>query len=339
MNRRFFRTALLLGMALAFRTLLPGAPGLMHFQGRLLDAGRNPRSGSFAMTFSIWDASAGGNQLWSETQGAVTVSNGMFSVLLGSATPITPDVFASDNRWLQVQIGAEILTPRERLVTSAYAFRASTADAVADGAIADRHIHAAADISWSKISKAGSALSDIADAAVAAAPAGALLMRAATTWIALAPGSLGQVLAVSTSAASPAWRTPIAADIAFLDGRANLTWNNQPAALTEFAGATRYRLYCDLTSAHEVRLVARVVTAGAATASLRVQYSPDGGASWNYLDDVSGPSLGIGSAGTFASNWVSLAPATRADSLLRLVGVNGDGAADPVFGRISVQFR
>jgi hypothetical protein len=339
MNRRFLRTVLPLCLALACCTFLPGAPSLMHFQGRLLDAGRNPRSGSFAMTFSIWDAAAGGNQLWTETQNAVTVSNGMFSVLLGSVAPITPDIFASDNRWLQVQIGAEILSPRERMVTSAYAFRASTADAVVDGTIMDRHVHATADISWSKINKTGSALSDIADTAVAAAPAGALLMRAATTWIALSPGSSGKMLSVSTATGSPEWRTPVAVDVTFLDGRANITWTNQPAALTEFTGATRYRLYFDLTSAHEARLVAHIATAGAAAASLRVQYSLDGGVSWNYLGDVSGPSLGIGSAGTFASPWVSLEPAARTDCLLRLVGINGNGVADPVFGRISVQLR
>ena len=65
-----------------------GAPQLLNYQGRLTDAGGNPRNGTFAMSFAI----LGGLSAWSENQ-TVAVSNGFFSVLLGSVTPFPADLF------------------------------------------------------------------------------------------------------------------------------------------------------------------------------------------------------------------------------------------------------
>src|SRR6267142_3741419 len=68
------------------------APGQMNFQGRLTDSSSNPLTGSYSLTFSIFDASSGGTQLWTETQ-TVPVDNGIFSVALGPSTPLTPAIF------------------------------------------------------------------------------------------------------------------------------------------------------------------------------------------------------------------------------------------------------
>jgi hypothetical protein len=69
---------------------LADAPNLLNYQGRLTDPSGNPKNGTFSMQFAVFDAESGGNQLptgspWSETQN-VSVTNGVFNVLLGSVT-------------------------------------------------------------------------------------------------------------------------------------------------------------------------------------------------------------------------------------------------------------
>ena len=99
------------------------APQLLNYQGRLTDAAGAPRNGSFSMSFAI----LGGPSGWSEAQ-SVTVTNGFFSVLLGSVTPFPADLFTGGStdsygpvRHLQVTVGGETLTPNIRIVSAAWA--------------------------------------------------------------------------------------------------------------------------------------------------------------------------------------------------------------------------
>ena len=103
-------------------------PDRINFQGKLLDTNHVPRNGSYSMTFRIWDATSGGNEIWNETQGSVSVSNGVFSIQLGASSPLSASVFNSATRYLEVEIAGETASSRQRLVTSPYAFRASVAD-------------------------------------------------------------------------------------------------------------------------------------------------------------------------------------------------------------------
>lgn len=117
------------------------------------------------------------------------------------------------------------------------------------------------------------------------------------------------------------------------------SWGNQPAAETEFLGATRHRIKMDLTNYTQARLIVNVATAGAATpAKIRAQYSTDE-TTWYYLDNASEPSVNIDTTGTKVSNWIGLAAGAKADVFLRIVGIDGDGVADPQFGLISLQFK
>jgi len=64
-------------------------PQMMTYQGRLTDATGVPvPDGEYSITFKLYTQPSGGNPFWSETQ-KVTTRDGMFSVLLGSVTPIT----------------------------------------------------------------------------------------------------------------------------------------------------------------------------------------------------------------------------------------------------------
>jgi hypothetical protein len=120
-----------------------GSPGpsatTINYQGRLADAGGTPLSGSYAMTFALWDAPSGGNRVWGpENHAAVPVSQGLFSVGLGSLTSggIPTGVWSGD-RYLEIAVGGETLSPRELIRSVPVAGMALT---VPDGAIAGAQI-------------------------------------------------------------------------------------------------------------------------------------------------------------------------------------------------------
>ena len=111
---------------------LAAVPSEINFQGKLLNTASVPQNGSFSMIFKIYDSLTGGTQLWSETQSAVSVSNGVFSVQLGAFNPIPENVFAAQNAYLEVTVAGQTGAPREQLITSPYAFHASSADVSAN---------------------------------------------------------------------------------------------------------------------------------------------------------------------------------------------------------------
>jgi hypothetical protein len=112
-------------------------------------------------------------------------------------------------------------------------------------------------------------------------------------------------------------------------------WANQPAALTEIYGAARNRTKVDLTSATEARFLSNVATAGAAGATLKVQYSTDQTA-WT---DLPGGSASIGTTGLKVSAFTAVPAGAKQDVFLRIVGLGGDGSEDPAFGVTSLQYK
>src|SRR5262245_38496564 len=106
------------------------APSLMNFQGRLAKPDGTPvADGTYALRFSLWDARSGGSEKWSQTIDPVTVKNGTFAVLLNTDTA---NLFSGD-LFLEIKVGTDApLTPRQQLVSVAYAMKANT---VPDGSI------------------------------------------------------------------------------------------------------------------------------------------------------------------------------------------------------------
>lgn len=102
-------------------------PGKINFQGYLTDNVGNPLNGTFGMTFKIYNAPSGGSLLWTESQ-TVSVNDGIFDVLLGSSTPIPGSVFTGSNRYLEVKVEAEVLSPRVDIASVAYAYRSIYSD-------------------------------------------------------------------------------------------------------------------------------------------------------------------------------------------------------------------
>lgn len=80
-------------------------PNLINYQGRLTDAGGAPVTGSKNLAISIYDAATGGNLLYTETIGAVTLdANGVYNFQFGSAgtsnTQVTETIGTTDGTTL-----------------------------------------------------------------------------------------------------------------------------------------------------------------------------------------------------------------------------------------------
>jgi len=103
-------------------------PHLLSYQGMLTDtAGVPVPNGNYSVVFKLYTVLSGGSPFWNETQNVATKA-GLFSVLLGSVTPIgsVPDA-GTLYLGMAVSGGAE-LTPRLRIVSAAYAYKADTAN-------------------------------------------------------------------------------------------------------------------------------------------------------------------------------------------------------------------
>lgn len=114
-----------------------------------------------------------------------------------------------------------------------------------------------------------------------------------------------------------------------------------PAAQTELFGTAWGRRAADLTSMTQFRMMVNQSVAGLAGATLRAQYSLDGGTNWIDLEaSGTGADLGVGTGtGLKVGAWGSMASSAAADVQLRIVGQNGDGATDPAFRYISIEFK
>ena len=105
-----------------------GAPLLLNYQGRLADPTTSlPKpDGPYTITFKIHDAETDGTLIWAEAQ-VVTVTRGLFNVLLGSSTALSASDFDGTSRWLELGVEGETLSPRVRMVSVPYAIQAEEA--------------------------------------------------------------------------------------------------------------------------------------------------------------------------------------------------------------------
>jgi hypothetical protein len=98
-----------------------------------------PLTGTYGMSFALYDAATGGTLIWGpESHTAVPVSEGLFSVGLGSQTSGgIPTTTWNGDRYLEITVGGETLSPRELIRSVPIAGMALT---VPDGAIGSRQI-------------------------------------------------------------------------------------------------------------------------------------------------------------------------------------------------------
>jgi hypothetical protein len=105
------------------------APTTMAYQGRLLTAAGVPVTTTTSVVFRIYAAASGGSYIWTEITPSITPdANGVFTVLLGSNTALTPSVFDGTTRYLSLQVGGDAeMVQRQALSSVPYAMRAAAA--------------------------------------------------------------------------------------------------------------------------------------------------------------------------------------------------------------------
>lgn len=110
-----------------FTTPTNAAPNQqINYQGKLASTtGAAVGDTSYDMTFKLYTVSTGGSAIWTETltgADAVPTVNGLFSVMLGSTTPLT-NVDFNQTLYLGIEIGSDgEMTPRKILGTVPAAF-------------------------------------------------------------------------------------------------------------------------------------------------------------------------------------------------------------------------
>ena len=117
----------------AVRGVTAAVPPLINYQAYLTDDGGTPLDGAVDLEFAIYDSSTAGVQLWSEAYPAAVVQEGVFSVVLGSETPLDPAIFEDAGCWLETRVGGTPLAPRRPFVSVPYALRALVAETALTG--------------------------------------------------------------------------------------------------------------------------------------------------------------------------------------------------------------
>jgi len=188
MKTKYSALALLLSVSLASAQTVPN---LLSYQGRVTDASGtligNSAPVNRTVTFRIYSDSSGGSALYAETQNA-TISGGEFSVLIGNGTgvpgspgpsaPASPVNVLNDTLnstvYQSLYLGITVddgvpstvdaeISPRQQLVSGAFAFRAGVAQAVVSGAVNTAMI-GDSQISTNKVAASAITSAKIADA-------------------------------------------------------------------------------------------------------------------------------------------------------------------------------
>jgi hypothetical protein len=129
-----FIVALLVGVFAS--TLSAATPQATKVQGLLTDRSSGspvPAQGLYSMTFVLWDSLVGGAPIRSVGPLSIQVAQGLFEVEL----PLGAGDFTGTERYLEIVVNAEALTPRMRLVSTPFAFQAEATNTAATAGTAN----------------------------------------------------------------------------------------------------------------------------------------------------------------------------------------------------------
>lgn len=131
-----FKKVIIMGSWGIILLLFGAIPRVFNYQGKLLDSSGVGVNDSLDIEFRLYAVDAGGEPLWVEPHtgvNAVYVRNGLFSVELGNLVPFPDSVDFSVPYWLEVKIGDEVFSPREKLVAVPYCIRAGAVERIGGG--------------------------------------------------------------------------------------------------------------------------------------------------------------------------------------------------------------
>ena len=125
-------------------------PYLVNYQGIVTDTGGTPITGTHSLLFRIYpDSLSATSPIWTEYHDAVEIDEGLFNVILGGISPIPPDLFNAEERWLGIRVNHDPeMYPRIRITSVPWAIRAAIADSAlttSGGGTGDGHSLDAAD--------------------------------------------------------------------------------------------------------------------------------------------------------------------------------------------------
>jgi hypothetical protein len=124
----------MISTASVFSQIMDGVPHLISYQGRLTDSVGNPvTDGEYVVTFTIWSDSTSispTDREWISPSCTLLVVNGLFNWQLGSRESLPPWTITNDvDLWLGIQVESDAeITPRTRLCSAPYAYKAWQAD-------------------------------------------------------------------------------------------------------------------------------------------------------------------------------------------------------------------
>ncbi len=117
-------------------------PGKINYQGFLADPNGRPVNGNANIELGIWtDATSvdPNDELYNEVHLNTLVLDGVFSVILSEGDfkngTFDAGLFSEPDRWLEVIVEGEVMTPRQKFLSTAYAMQATSASSVAFTAI------------------------------------------------------------------------------------------------------------------------------------------------------------------------------------------------------------
>ena len=116
--------AVLLSVAVASADV----PHQISYQGRLTDDSGSGITGTADISFSLFADSSTSTMLWKETHYGVTVTDGLFNVMLGSVSSLGPSIFDGSTRYLQVAVEGQPSEDLIPVVSVAHAYRAIASD-------------------------------------------------------------------------------------------------------------------------------------------------------------------------------------------------------------------
>ncbi|MFQ5608152.1 MAG: hypothetical protein ACE5GA_09415, partial [Candidatus Zixiibacteriota bacterium] len=122
-------TGLILSLFILAEAAESVVPFFANYRGRLVDDSGAPLTGSYSITFNLYTQPLGGVAVWTETHTGVAVSDGLFTVGLGTLTPLAGIEVPGDEFWIGITVGSDPeLAPRTRVLSTFFAFSAGKAD-------------------------------------------------------------------------------------------------------------------------------------------------------------------------------------------------------------------
>jgi len=113
-------------------------PNETNFQGKLVGPGGAALAGPVNIEIRVFDQLTDGVQLYGELHQNVPLVDGVFDVIIGTGSfpsgSYDAETFGATDRFLEVLVDAELLTPRQPFTATPYTFQAEVAQGLAPGA-------------------------------------------------------------------------------------------------------------------------------------------------------------------------------------------------------------